>query len=84
MNLNIKLTTRSGRDVIVNWANVNYAVTASNPYESNNEYVEIHCGKQQVDVKESLQDITNLMNRSDPNLLFHINGEQIFNTPKLK
>jgi len=76
MNLNIKLTTRSGRDVIVNWANVNYAVTASNPYESNNEYVEIHCGKQQVDVKESLQHITDLMNR--------LNGQQIFNTPKLK
>lgn len=70
---NIKLTTRGGRDVVVNWENVNYALTTSNPYESKKEYVEIHCGNQQIDVKESLQEIASSLQR----LLLNLKGEEL-------
>ena len=53
---NITLTTNgSGKRVVVNWDNVNYAKEMSSPY--GDEYVEISFGNDSMDVKESLQDI---------------------------
>lgn len=53
---NITLTTNStGREVIVNWNNVDYAEARISPYKD--EYVEISFGDKSVDVKETLQEI---------------------------
>tara|TARA_Y100000310_G_scaffold270344_1_gene284112 strand:- start:725 stop:919 length:195 start_codon:yes stop_codon:yes gene_type:complete len=53
---NITLTTNStGREVIVNWNNVDYAESRISPYKE--EYVEINFGEKSIDVKEALQEI---------------------------
>tara|TARA_Y100000310_G_C20065321_1_gene526878 strand:+ start:82 stop:276 length:195 start_codon:yes stop_codon:yes gene_type:complete len=53
---NITLTVNNtGREVIVNWNNVDYAKSQVSPY--NDEYVEVHFGSGYVDVKETLQEI---------------------------
>ena len=54
---NITLTTNgTEREVIVNWNNVIFAKETQNPY-GNNNYVEVHFGKEYIDVKETLQEI---------------------------
>ena len=53
---NITLTTHGGKkQVIVNWNNVEFAKATVNPY--GDEYVEVHFGKQYIDVEETLQEI---------------------------
>ena len=53
---NITLTTNStGREVLVNWGNVEFAKESKSPY--GDDYVEIHFGKQSVDVKETLEEV---------------------------
>ena len=53
---NITLTANNtGKEVIVNWNNVDFAKATSSPY--GDEYVEVHFGSQYVDVKETLQEI---------------------------
>ena len=58
---NIKLTTNGERDVLVNWNNVDYAKTTVSNF--GDEYVEIHCGKVTLDVKESLEEIELLLSK---------------------
>ena len=54
--MNVKLTANStGRKVIVNWDNVEFAKATKSPY--GDEYVEVHFGDQYVDVKETMQEI---------------------------
>ena len=45
----------TGREVIVNWNNVDFAKSTQSAY--GDEYVEVHFGDQYVDVKETLQEI---------------------------
>lgn len=53
---NIRLTTNgTGREIMVNWSNVDFAKETKTAY--GDEYVEIHFGKQYVDVKETLAQI---------------------------
>ena len=53
---NIRLTVNStGRKLIVNWDNVNIAKESKSVY--GDDYVEIHFGKQSVDVKETLKEV---------------------------
>ena len=53
---NITLTINgTGREVMVNWDNVEFAKVTKNPY--GDEYVEVHFGDQYIDVKENLQEI---------------------------
>ena len=53
---NITLTvTGTGREVMVNWDNVEFAKETKSPY--GDAYVEVHFGDQYVDVKETLQEI---------------------------
>ena len=53
---NITLTAHStGKQVIVNWNNVEFAKETSSSY--GDEYVEAHFGAQSIDVKETLQEI---------------------------
>jgi len=53
---NITLTiTGTGREVMVNWNNVEFAKVCKSPY--GDDYVEVHFGDQYIDVKETLQEI---------------------------
>ncbi|MAH51905.1 hypothetical protein CMI37_39170 [Candidatus Pacearchaeota archaeon] len=53
---NITLTiTGTGREVMVNWNNVEFAKVSKSPY--GDDYVEVHFGDQHIDVKETLQEI---------------------------
>ena len=53
---NITLTVNgTGKEIIVNWNNVEFAKATSSAY--GNDYVEIHFGDQWIDVKETLQEI---------------------------
>ena len=52
---NITLTTNGGREIIVNWDNVDYAKSMTSPYKD--EYVEVSFGDHNIDVKETLQEI---------------------------
>jgi uncharacterized protein YlzI (FlbEa/FlbD family) len=52
---NITLTTIAGREVMINWDNVEFAKESTSPY--GDAYVEVHFGKQYVDIKETLQEI---------------------------
>ena len=53
---NITLTINgTGREVMVNWDNVQLAKVTKRPY--GDEYVEIHFGDNSLDVKETLQEI---------------------------
>lgn len=53
---NITLTANgSEREVMVNWDNVQFARVSKSPY--GDEYIEIHFGKNTLDVKETLQEI---------------------------
>ena len=53
---NITLTINgTGREVMVNWDNVQLAKVTKSPY--GDEYVEIHFGDNSLDVKETLQEI---------------------------
>ena len=54
---NITLTANNGseKEVMVNWDNVNFAKETQSAY--GNAYVEVHFGKQYIDVKETLEEI---------------------------
>lgn len=53
---NITLTVNStGREVIVNWDNVDFAKSTQSDY--GDAYVEVHFGDKYIDVKETLQQI---------------------------
>ena len=54
---NITLTTNNntGKEIIVNWDNVEFAKATVSPY--GDEYVEIHFAGQYIDVRESLKEI---------------------------
>ena len=52
---NITLTTIAGREVMINWDNVEFAKESTSPY--GDAYVEVHFGNQYVDVKETLEEI---------------------------
>ena len=53
---NITLTINgSGREVMINWNNVDYAKSVLSPYKE--EYVEVNFGEDSIDVKETLQEI---------------------------
>jgi len=53
---NITLTnTGTGRELIVNWDNVDFAKSTVSQF--GDDYVEIHFGDNYVDVKETLQEI---------------------------
>ena len=53
---NITLTLNgAGKEVMVNWDNVDFAKATSNAYKD--DYVEIHFGDKYIDVKETLQEI---------------------------
>jgi hypothetical protein len=53
---NIRLTANSTeRKLIVNWDNVDFAKESKSVY--GDDYVEIHFGKQSVDVKETLEEV---------------------------
>ena len=53
---NITLTVTGDRgEVMVNWNNVEFAKETKSPY--GDDYVEVHFGKQYIDVKETLQEI---------------------------
>ena len=55
---NITLTANhTGREIMVNWDNVDFARETQSVY--GDTYVEIHFGKQSVDVKETLEEINN-------------------------
>ena len=60
-NLNMKnitlIANHTGREVMVNWDNVDFAKESKSVY--GDDYVEIHFGKQSVDVKETLEEINN-------------------------
>ena len=56
---NITLTnTGTGRELIVNWDNVDFVKETESVY--GDAYVEVHFGDQYVDVKETLEEIENL------------------------
>ena len=52
MNVKLTMNGHSGRKVLVNWDNVDFVLDTTSPYGDN--YTEVHCGKQTIDVKESL------------------------------
>ena len=53
---NIRLTANSTeRKLIVNWDNVDFAKESKSVY--GDDYVEIHFGKQSIDVKETLEEV---------------------------
>jgi len=53
---NITLTiNNTGKEVIVNWNNVDFAKATSTPY--GDEYVEVNFGDKHIDVKETLQEV---------------------------
>ena len=53
---NIRLTANSTeRKLIVNWDNVDFAKESKSVY--GDDYVEIHFGKQSIDVKETLEEL---------------------------
>jgi hypothetical protein len=55
----LKLTTIGNkRKVLVNWDNVDYAKNTTNHF--GDEYTEIHCGRQVLDVVESLEEIDDI------------------------
>ncbi len=55
---NITLTANNtGREVMVNWDNVDFAKETKSAYGDG--YVEVHFGNQYVDVKETLEEINN-------------------------
>jgi hypothetical protein len=55
---NITLTANhTGREIMVNWDNVDFAKESKSVY--GDDYVELHFGKQSVDVKETLEEINN-------------------------
>ena len=56
----LRLTRMGGtnvdiRTVLVNWDNVDFAIDTHTHY--GDDYTEIHCGSNTVDVKETLKDI---------------------------
>ena len=55
--MNVKLTRngRNGAEVLVNWDNVDFVIDTATAY--GDKYAEVHCGKQVIDVKESLGEI---------------------------
>ena len=54
---NITLTTTgTGREVLVNWNNAEFAKETRSPY--GDDYVEVHFGDQYIDVSETLQEIS--------------------------
>ena len=61
---NIKLTSTTGADVLINWGNVHYVKKSSNYFGE--ETTEIHCGKQIIQVKESVASIESML--SDPTI----------------
>ena len=53
---NITLTMNStGREVIVNWDNVDFAKATQSVY--GDEYVEVHFGDKYIDIQETLQEV---------------------------
>ena len=62
--MNVKLTRngRNGGKVLVNWDNVDFVIDTVTPYGDN--YAEVHCGKQTIDVMETLEEIETLTNEN--------------------
>jgi hypothetical protein len=60
--MNIKLTSTTGTDVLINWGNVDFVKKATSYF--GDELTEIHCGKQVIVVKESVASIESML--SDP------------------
>ena len=53
---NITLTVNhTGREMMVNWDNVDFAKESKSVY--GDDYVEVHFGAQYVDIKENLEEI---------------------------
>tara|TARA_B100000586_G_C19803279_1_gene299097 strand:- start:221 stop:415 length:195 start_codon:yes stop_codon:yes gene_type:complete len=55
--MNVKLTRngRNGAEVLVNWDNVDFVIDTATAY--GDKYAEVHCGKQTIDVTETLEQI---------------------------
>jgi len=53
--MNVKLTTSSGKEVLVNWESVNYVRETTNHFGES--YTEIYFGKNNLDVKESVEEV---------------------------
>ena len=47
------------RSVLVNWDNVDFALITTSHF--GDEYTEIHCGKQTIEVKETLEEIEQIL-----------------------
>jgi len=60
---NIRLTRNgSGREVLVNWSNVDFVNDTVSHFGDG--YTEVHCGDSSIDVKESLEEIESLLNNA--------------------
>ena len=55
MNVKLTMNGRSQGQVLVNWDNVDFVLDTTTAY--GDKYAEVHCGKQTIDVKESLAEI---------------------------
>lgn len=61
---NITLTVNhTGREMMVNWDNVDFAKNSKSPYGK--DYVEVHFGDQYVDVEETLEQIEAALESSE-------------------
>ena len=62
---NIRLTTthHSGRHLMVNWANVDFVKETTSHF--GDKYTQIHCGKQTIDVAETLEQIENKLENEE-------------------
>jgi hypothetical protein len=73
----VKLKTISGKPVLINWNNVDFVTSTSNHFGDN--YSEVHCGDQIVDVKETIQEIESLVGGTDSLALLEEEFKQQYN-----
>ena len=50
---------KKARSVLVNWDNVDFALVTTCHF--GDEYTEIHCGKQTIEVQETLEEIEQIL-----------------------
>ena len=53
--MNVKLTTTHGKEVLVNWDNVDYIRETTSHYSE--VYTEVHFGKNNLDIRESVEQV---------------------------
>ncbi|MAF25649.1 hypothetical protein CL634_08785 [bacterium] len=61
--MNVKLTTAIGKEILINWNNVDFVRETSNHFGEN--YTEVDFGDHTIEVKEPLQDIEILLHTLD-------------------